>query len=103
MAIWSLGYIEMEEFVMEESKGSSSPYLTTAEMAEKLKISIRTLMRHVSHGLPALRIGGFLRFEEQEVIKWFHKKSLDSDTGMSKKIAMPIQVNRSQVMSGDVK
>lgn len=59
---------------MGEKRGSSSPYLTTAEMAEKLRISIRTLMRHVSHGLPALRIGGFLRFDEEEVLKWFQEK-----------------------------
>jgi excisionase family DNA binding protein len=44
--------------------------LTTVELAEKLKVSDRTIMRWMKVGLPYMRAGRTTRFDFDDVEQW---------------------------------
>lgn len=44
--------------------------LTIKELSEKLKISEVSIYRLVNKGMPRIKIGGSIRFQYEEVMKW---------------------------------
>ena len=54
-------------------------YLTTEELAEKLKVSRQTVWLWRKQGLPALKIGRSIRFNAIEVDEWIKEQSKDNE------------------------
>ena len=49
--------------------------LTVSELAALLSMSQRTIYQHAAAGrIPALRIGGAVRFDPSEVAKWLQRE-----------------------------
>jgi len=48
--------------------------LTKKELAEKLKVSIMTINRHMKTGLPFYKVGKSVRFDYEEVKKYLKDK-----------------------------
>ena len=47
-----------------------SEILTKDELAKMLKVTIRTLDRLRSEGLPSIKVGNQVRFIEKDVLEW---------------------------------
>ena len=55
--------------------GLPSPYLRPAQVAELLQVSEKSIYRWVkSQGLPAVRIGGVLRFHSVRLERWLQAR-----------------------------
>ena len=48
--------------------------LTLEEMAEKSKVTTRTIHNWILGGMPVMKIGGVLRFDPEEVMAWMKQK-----------------------------
>ena len=58
-----------------QHKIAKEELLTTKEASKYLKISPRTLYRHIrKHQIPAFKLGGEWRFIKSELDKWLMKK-----------------------------
>lgn len=53
--------------------------LTITEISERLKISKTTIYRLRKQGLPALKVGKSLRFNEKQVIEWLLTKGYTNE------------------------
>ena len=51
----------------------SKEWLTINELADRLKVSIKTIRNRMADGLPYHKIGGALRFDYDEVVEWVKK------------------------------
>lgn len=49
--------------------------LKVGEMAEKLNISRATLYRLKDTGLPFVKVGGSIRFDEEKVLQWISEQN----------------------------
>ena len=49
--------------------------LTKEELAEMLKIGVRTVDRLRREGLPSFKVGNQVRFDRDEVLKWLKENS----------------------------
>jgi excisionase family DNA binding protein len=49
--------------------------LKTDELAKQLRVSPRTIHTLRENGLPALKVGGSIRFDLQEVLAWLKAKT----------------------------
>lgn len=49
--------------------------LTKKELAKNLKISLRTVDRLMTSGIPYIKIGKSVRFDFEAVMEWFKSKS----------------------------
>lgn len=57
--------------VAEEVERATGPrFMTTAELAEMLSMSTKTVVKLTRDGLPSLRLGRELRFETARVVEW---------------------------------
>jgi excisionase family DNA binding protein len=57
------------------SRGAMAGLLTTAQVAELLAVSERTVKRLVAgHRLPCVRIGRAVRFDYQAVFRWLEAR-----------------------------
>jgi excisionase family DNA binding protein len=52
------------------SKDNVARFYTKQEVAEMLKVSVRTITRYMSCGLPYKKIGGTVRIPEDKLINW---------------------------------
>jgi len=50
-------------------------FLTKKEVAELLKVTVRTIDRLHSEGLPSVKFGRNVRFEKAEVVAWLKRKA----------------------------
>jgi excisionase family DNA binding protein len=48
--------------------------LTTEELAARLKVHRKTLLKYVKRGLPCVRIGGRCRFMSAQVLRWLEER-----------------------------
>ena len=58
------------------SKGGenmSTEWVTINELANRIKVSIKTIRNRMADGLPYHKIGGALRFDYDEVVEWVKK------------------------------
>ena len=58
------------------SKGGenmSTEWVTINELADRIKVSIKTIRNRMADGLPYHKIGGALRFDYDEVVEWVKK------------------------------
>ena len=44
------------------------------EVAKLLNVHVNTVDNYVKDGMPSYKVGKSIRFDENEVIKWFKKK-----------------------------
>jgi excisionase family DNA binding protein len=51
-----------------------SEYITTEELAEKLKVTRQTISNWRKEGLPFLKLGRAVRFDLDKVKEWIEKK-----------------------------
>jgi excisionase family DNA binding protein len=54
-------------------------YLTTEELAEKLKVTRQSIWHWRKKGLPALKIGRAVRFDLEAVSEWINKQTEDRE------------------------
>lgn len=58
-----------------QDKTAKEELLTAKEASEYLKVSPRTLYRHIKkHQIPAFKLGGEWRFVKSELDRWLMKK-----------------------------
>ena len=58
-----------------QDKTAKEELLTTKEASKYLKVSPRTLYRHIKkHRIPAFKLGGEWRFVRSELDRWLMKK-----------------------------
>lgn len=50
-------------------------YLTTEDLSEKMKVSRQTVWKWRKLGMPHIKIGRSVRFEEKEVKAWVEKQN----------------------------
>jgi excisionase family DNA binding protein len=61
---------------MTDSNGQGAPYLTVAELAEKLGVSSRTVQRWLADtDIPHRRAGNIVRFRLAEVDEWMRGRA----------------------------
>lgn len=61
---------------MNDSNGHDAPYLTVAELAEKVGVSMRTVQRWIAEtDIPHRRVGGIIRFKLAEVDEWMDART----------------------------
>ncbi len=58
----------------DETSASLANWLTQEELAGRLQISVRHLIRLRSRGLPHIRLGASIRFDAGEVERYLHDK-----------------------------
>lgn len=56
------------------SKGIDSPFMNKKQTCIFLGISNNTLDTWIKQGLPAIKIGKTIRFNQDEIIKWMNSK-----------------------------
>ncbi|MCA6381195.1 MAG: helix-turn-helix domain-containing protein [Cytophagales bacterium] len=61
---------------LEISKEPKVEYLTRQEIANKYRISLPTLHKHTTSGLPSIKIGKRRIYDPVEVAKYFKEKNL---------------------------
>lgn len=52
------------------ASGSTGPLLSIAEVAEFLGVSPKTVRRLMQRGLPSVRFGRLVRFEQRDLLRW---------------------------------
>jgi len=50
-------------------------YITIQQMAEKYNVTKQTIRNWIKQGLPHIKLGNVLRFEEKESDSWIRNKS----------------------------
>lgn len=58
----------------------NEPLMSKRELAAYLKVHEKTVSNHVARGLPAVRVGGVLRFRLGEVLDWYRRNDADAAT-----------------------
>lgn len=53
-------------------------YITSKEICKKLGASRSTIYKLRQQGMPVIKIGGFIRYPEEEVDKWLLSRSKKS-------------------------
>lgn len=48
--------------------------LTLEEVAEKFKVTSRTIYNWIDRGMPVMKIGGVIRFDTEEIRAWMKQK-----------------------------
>lgn len=48
--------------------------LTLEEIAERFKVTSRTIYNWIDGGMPVMKIGGVIRFDPEEVTAWMKQK-----------------------------
>lgn len=67
---------------MNKTANQKEELLTAQEASKYLKVSTRTLYRHIrEHQIPALKLGREWRFIKSELDKWLMKKVQESSKG----------------------
>ncbi len=56
---------------------SLARFYTKKEVAEILKVSLRTVERYMTYGMPYTKIRGSVRIPENMLIKWLEEKNVD--------------------------
>lgn len=49
--------------------------LTRKELAERMRVTTRTVDRQVKNGMPYIKFGGSIRFDLDAVMKWLEEQS----------------------------
>ena len=60
-------------------------FLTAPELCLKLQISQRHLSRLIGDGLPTIRVGRLLRFDEPQVLSWLDSEARQKRGGRPRK------------------
>lgn len=61
------------------------PLLDRSELAKRLKVSSRTIIKLETMGLPVINVTGFVRYEWPEVLQWL------KDNSQSTQLRRPIE------------
>lgn len=61
--------------IIEENKERIRKMLTRKEIAKELNVSLPTLDLLRKKGLPELKVGKVVRFNKEDVFKWFKERS----------------------------
>lgn len=56
---------------------TAAPLMTKTELARALRVTTRTIDRHVHDGLPFVRVGRRRRFDHAAVLAWMYKQGRD--------------------------
>ena len=48
--------------------------ITRADLAKKLNISVPTIMKFESEGMPVIRQGGVIRYDWEDVFAWMKRE-----------------------------
>jgi excisionase family DNA binding protein len=68
---WVAGTLSVDEPLRGPTSGSvSSQLLTVEQVAVHLGVSPKTVRRLMRRGLPSVRLGRLVRFEQRDLLRW---------------------------------
>lgn len=61
---------------MNRTDSGITRFYTKQEVAEILRVSVRTISRYMEYGLPYKKIQGSIRISEDMLLKWLEEKNV---------------------------